>query len=192
VVDRELYRKKLLEGCFELFAERGYGTITMRQIAKGLGVSTGTLYHYFPSKESIFMQLVQELCQQDFSTFLAQAPQEGPLEVRLQSVMDYVLQNMQYFHQQTLLWVDFCQQAQEGSDENVRFLRQIWDRVRDGLADYLQLSDPAMVDFLMVFIDGLTVQYLYNQKIHDADWLERQSKLTIQLILHHERLSHSA
>ncbi len=192
VVDRELYRQRLLAGCFELFAERGYGTITMRQIAKGLGVSTGTLYHYFPSKESIFMQLVQELCQQDFSTFLAWVPQEGTLEVRLQSVMDYVLQNMQHFYQQMLLWIDFSQQTREFSDENALFLRQIWDRVRDGLVDYLQLSDPTTVDFLMIFIDGLTMQYLYNQEMHDAAWFDRQSKLTIQMILHHERLSHSA
>lgn len=192
VVDRELYRKQLLEGCFKLFAERGYGRITMRQIAKGLGVSTGTLYHYFPSKESIFMQLVKELFQQDLSSFLAQPLQERTLEARLQCVMDYVLQNMPYFQKQTLLWVDFCQQAEISSEERARFLRQFWDRARESLTDYLQLTDPAMVDFLMVFLDGITLQYLYSQGMHDDEWLERQSKLTIQMILHHEQLSHSA
>ena len=74
IVDHDRYRKELLSGCFTLFAERGYGSITMRQIAKALGVSTGTLYHYFPSKESIFMQLVQDSFERNISTFLAQAP----------------------------------------------------------------------------------------------------------------------
>ncbi len=58
IVDRERYRKQLLQQSFELFAEIGYGNITMRQLAQKLAVSTGTLYHYFPSKEAMFLQLV--------------------------------------------------------------------------------------------------------------------------------------
>ena len=56
IVDHEQYRKELLGKCFDLFAQKGYGSITMRQIAQGLGVSTGTLYHYFPSKQALFEQ----------------------------------------------------------------------------------------------------------------------------------------
>ena len=95
VVDHEQYRKELLQGSLTLFAKRGYGSITMRQIATGLNVSTGTLYHYFSSKEQIFMQLVQELCEQDVSTFFAQAPQEGTIEERLQAVMNFILKKIQ-------------------------------------------------------------------------------------------------
>ena len=111
IVDHDRYRKELLHGCLDLFAERGYGSITMRQIAKGLGVSTGTLYHYFPSKESIFMQLVQELCEQDISSFFAQAPEGLTLEGRLRAIMAFVLQNAQFYYQQLVLWVDFFQQT---------------------------------------------------------------------------------
>jgi AcrR family transcriptional regulator len=35
-VDHIQYRKELLNKCFNLFAEKGYGSITMRQIARGL------------------------------------------------------------------------------------------------------------------------------------------------------------
>ena len=79
IVDHDQYRKELLSKCLTLFAERGYGSVTMRQIGQGLGVSTGTLYHYFPSKESILIQLVEELCEQDIATFFAQAPREVAL-----------------------------------------------------------------------------------------------------------------
>jgi AcrR family transcriptional regulator len=51
IVDHDQYRKELLSKCFDLFAEKGYGSITMRQIAEGLNVSTGTLYHYFPANK---------------------------------------------------------------------------------------------------------------------------------------------
>lgn len=118
VVDREQYRKELLNGCIELFAQKGYGSITMRQIAEGLKVSTGTLYHYFDSKEAIFMQLVQELCEQDISRFFAQAPEVETLEARLQVVMAFVLKSLQFYQQQMLLWVDFFQQTRTGVMRN--------------------------------------------------------------------------
>ena len=44
----------------------------MRQIAGGLKVSTGTLYHYFPNKQALFEQLVEEICQQDIITALTE------------------------------------------------------------------------------------------------------------------------
>lgn len=189
VVDREQYRKELLNGCVELFAQKGYGSITMRQIAEGLGVSTGTLYHYFKSKEDIFMQLVQELCEQDISRFFAQASEVEGLEARLQTVMDFVLKNLQYYQQQMLLWVDFFQQNRIGSDEELQFLRQIWNGTRDATVDYLQLSDTKLADFLMIFIDGLIIQCIYNRSAEDADWYHGQSQLMIQMVLNHEQFS---
>ncbi|MDJ0706671.1 MAG: TetR/AcrR family transcriptional regulator [Leptolyngbyaceae cyanobacterium MO_188.B28] len=191
IVDHDRYRKELLQGSLDLFAERGYGSITMRQIAKGLGVSTGTLYHYFPSKESIFMQLVQELCEQDISSFFAQAPEAHTLEERLQAVMAFVVQNAQFYCQQLVLWVDFFQQTSPSDEGEIHFLRQVWDRTRGTLADYLQLTDPALVDFIVVFIDGLILQHIYSrvyeQGSKDTAWLHQQSQLMIRMILHHEQ-----
>lgn len=186
VVDHDQYRKELLQGCLELFAERGYGSITMRQIATGLGVSTGTLYHYFPSKEQIFMQLVDELCAQDMSSFFAQAPEVESIEDRLRTVMDFVLKNAQHHHQQLLLWVDFFQQTQEGSEESLRFLRQVWDRTRNTLMDYVNISETT-ADFVMVFVDGLIMQYIYDRGFKDQDWFQQQSQLMMQMVLHYEQ-----
>ncbi|NER80910.1 MAG: TetR/AcrR family transcriptional regulator [Leptolyngbya sp. SIO1D8] len=186
LVDHDRYRKELLMGCFDLFAERGYGSITMRQIAKGLNVSTGTLYHYFPSKESLFIQLVQELFERDISIFLAQASNTHVLEERLRAIMDFVLEHAQYYYQQFLLWVDFVQQTRDTPDKASCFLQEVWEQTHNTLADYLQITNPELVDFIMVFIDGLFVQYIYGRGTQDADWFHRQSELMIQMVIHHE------
>ncbi|MEM7064644.1 MAG: TetR/AcrR family transcriptional regulator [Cyanobacteria bacterium P01_B01_bin.77] len=192
IVDHDRYRKELLNSCLDLFAERGYGSITMRQIAKGLGVSTGTLYHYFPSKEDIFIQLVQELCEQDVYSFLAQAPEMDNLERRLQAIVDFVFQNAQYYYQQVLLWVDFVQQTPRVLDQDTQVLRQVWQRMRDSLAEYLQLAKPELVDFVMVFIDGLIVQYIYDHGFgittKETAWFQQQSQLMIQMVIHHDQI----
>ena len=51
VVDHDQQRSDLLAAAFDLFADRGYSATSMRALASGLGVSTGTLYHYFSGKD---------------------------------------------------------------------------------------------------------------------------------------------
>src|SRR5689334_3845360 len=83
LVNHESYRKQLLEQCFDLFAEQGYSVLTTRQIAEALNVSTGTLYHYFPTKEALFQQLVEEITQQTVIEAMAQAHEHTSFEERL-------------------------------------------------------------------------------------------------------------
>ena len=65
IVDHDAYRVELMEGAALLFSERGYASVTMRQVAKGLSVSTGTLYHYFPSKPALFEATVRHVIEKD-------------------------------------------------------------------------------------------------------------------------------
>ena len=52
--------KQALAAALELFSSQGFGTTSMRQIADYSGLSMGNLYHHFPSKESMFQQLLDE------------------------------------------------------------------------------------------------------------------------------------
>lgn len=47
-------RRQLLERGAELFASHSYDELSMREIAKALGISKPLLYHYFPSKRAFF------------------------------------------------------------------------------------------------------------------------------------------
>lgn len=57
IVDHKAYRRELLQKARVVFAEKNYADVSMRDIALSLKVSTGTLYHYFPSKEDLFCDL---------------------------------------------------------------------------------------------------------------------------------------
>lgn len=60
VVDHDAYRHELLEKAFALFAESGYGNLSMKDLAAGLSISPGLLYHYFSGKQDMFLQMVQQ------------------------------------------------------------------------------------------------------------------------------------
>ncbi len=51
---------ELIEAALELFVERGYAATRLEDIAAHAGVSKGTLYLYFASKEELFKALVRQ------------------------------------------------------------------------------------------------------------------------------------
>lgn len=63
--ERLAMREQILDAARELFAERGYEAVTMREIGKRIEYSATALYNHFEDKEA----LVQELCRQDFRDF---------------------------------------------------------------------------------------------------------------------------
>ena len=50
---RAASKEAILEATLEVFRERGYEGTTIPAIAERLGISQGTLYNYFPSKEKL-------------------------------------------------------------------------------------------------------------------------------------------
>ncbi|MCU1227285.1 MAG: uncharacterized protein JWO97_169 [Acidobacteria bacterium] len=50
----------MLDVALELFSHRGYGATSVREIADAARVSTGSVYHHFPDKESIFRTLLDD------------------------------------------------------------------------------------------------------------------------------------
>lgn len=53
-------RREVLDEASRLFHERGYAGTSMDDIADAVGLTKGTLYHYFPSKTVILAEIYQE------------------------------------------------------------------------------------------------------------------------------------
>ena len=49
---------EILDSALCVFAERGYDNGSMREIAKGVGVTEPALYRHFPGKEALFLALI--------------------------------------------------------------------------------------------------------------------------------------
>jgi len=66
----ERSRSQILDAALKLFAHRGYGATSVRDIAEEAGLSKGNVYHHFPDKEAIFRALLdqyfQAMSQPDF------------------------------------------------------------------------------------------------------------------------------
>jgi AcrR family transcriptional regulator len=56
---RPTRRDEILAAAAGLFADGGYRTTSMREVAAAAGILAGSLYHHFPSKEAIAIELVE-------------------------------------------------------------------------------------------------------------------------------------
>lgn len=189
IVDREQYRKQLLTESFELFAQIGYGKITMRQLAQKLGISTGTLYHYFPSKEAMFLQLVEELTERDITNFLTQAGSVPPdLRSRVSAMLTFAQENQDYFIKQLIVFLDYYQQQSKQIDPVQTPQQQeyidIYERLdREAISvinNYLQIDNDQIGIFIMTFVNGLLLNQLYTP---NPDIWNAQTEMLIDAIV---------
>ncbi|WP_298846321.1 TetR/AcrR family transcriptional regulator [uncultured Ruegeria sp.] len=51
---------RIRKAALNLFARHGYAAVSMRQIAKEVGVQAGALYNYTPDKQSLLYRLMRE------------------------------------------------------------------------------------------------------------------------------------
>ena len=57
---KEARPEELLSAALELFVEKGFAATRTEEVAQRAGVSKGTLFIYFPSKEELFKAVVRE------------------------------------------------------------------------------------------------------------------------------------
>jgi len=86
-------RERVLDAAEKLFMERGYASVTMRDIANLLGVRQAALYYHAPQgKEQLFREVVDRFMQrqqQGLEDVIAAAPSH--LEQQLTAVMRWLV-----------------------------------------------------------------------------------------------------
>lgn len=62
-------RDRIVRAAYACFMEKGYEQTSVRMILEKAGVATGSLYHFFPSKEELFEAVVDVFLTDYASTF---------------------------------------------------------------------------------------------------------------------------
>ncbi len=70
---------RINETALRLFASQGYAAVSMRQIARDVGVQVGALYNYTPDKQSLLFTLMQDHLEQLLATRRAAPVPADPL-----------------------------------------------------------------------------------------------------------------
>ncbi len=60
---RSATRERILDAALEVFAGKGYHRALVDDIVRASGTSKGAVYHHFPTKEALFLALVDEFAE---------------------------------------------------------------------------------------------------------------------------------
>ena len=57
-------KQKIIDKALELFAAKGYDSVSVGEIAKAVGIKAPSLYNHYPSKQAIFDAIVESTAEQ--------------------------------------------------------------------------------------------------------------------------------
>ena len=171
-LDHDEQRQTLALRCVPLFAQRGYAGLNMRTIASELGVSTGVLYHYFPSKAALFETVVRVSVETDVDSgtrLLLQAART-PRE-RLSLLLHFMDREMPRFVAHYRVLVEFTSQLD--SDDEMRawagVVAALRARYARAMGEVLELPRDDQRDLVLLTTCGLILRAMIGDRTTNLD-----------------------
>src|ERR1700760_4341861 len=84
-------REAIVAAAERLFLERGFGAVSMDELAAAAGVARRTLYNQFASKEEIFREMLRRVSSQLERAFPAGIETQGEVEEVLRLIASIIL-----------------------------------------------------------------------------------------------------
>ncbi len=178
-------KKKILESARSLFNKLGYSQVTIRMIAKDIGISSGNLNYHYKTRDSILEDLYFEMV----TVFDARLADLGNQKFTIQSIKNDIESSMETMVRYQFFWTDLYNLLSQNKKIRDHF-EDAYSKRKDGyryLVRYLMddgiLSEPSdfaryevlatlMIDFGNTWIYS---SQLYNEKRISQDDISYQA-----------------
>lgn len=159
---REATKHKIFESALELFAEAGYHTTSISQIAKKAGISKGLMYNYFESKDQLLKEIVFEGIESLTQSF--DPNHDGVLtKDELLHFINESFLLIQKHRQYWKLYFSIMMQAPVMSlfgDELMGKLNSYFNMISAYFADQNYDNPEAEMRFFSAMLDGIAMNYI--------------------------------
>jgi len=137
-INHEIHKEEILTRCLPLFADKGYASVSIREIGKELGISTGALYHYFATKEELFTSMVQNAVLRNSQ----EIHQLKNTSNEPEALAEYIAQNENHYFQMLLLAVDVKRHHLDSSELSA-LLVESWESYKRALNRFFMLEEDS-------------------------------------------------
>lgn len=152
--EREVRRQRIMDAAEQVFAEKTFDRVNMREIAAAAGVSPATIYTYFPDQEALFIETALRGAERLRDRFDAASQGENPSPAETARLyIDYIMDHYECLRmsQHCLLYGRFqSSESLERIGETYRGLFERIDRVLAGDSD-----DPEVRHYTHLFFAAL-------------------------------------
>ena len=158
---------KFLATSLDLFAERNFASVTIKDIAKALGVNTALIYYYFDSKTDLFRATIEYAVAGAFENVRALADKSADPPSVLSAWLENHVNKYAEIHRFVKIALDF-RGAHEGDREIAATIESFYDEERKMLSKIIREGinqglfspvDPRrMAQFISTYLDGCMVR----------------------------------
>ena len=155
---------KICEMALDLFAERGFSSVTTKDIADATGFNPALIYYYFGSKEELFRRAVTLAVERAFEQFrLAREGLEHPRDI-IYGWLDIHVKEFETISKLIRISIDYAKTSKRNVriDEAIgRFYRDERDVLRVALAagtargDFRNVDVDETASFISTYLDGV-------------------------------------
>jgi AcrR family transcriptional regulator len=193
--DREARRADLLRAGRERLEREGYAALNIRAVAQDAGLSPGSMYTYFPSKEALFATLYAERLDRFLQDLRPLCASSGSLESLFAGFVGLYLPVYRVFGRELNLWSLVLRQQGEYPPE---LLLQLATQAQDiiGLMqaallrlapgegiDAARLPDPALLmPLLWSIANGLADHFTGDRHLLSAQEPEQLARFGARLL----------
>lgn len=166
-------RRRIFDSALREFSHQGYGASSINTICSAEGISKGIIYHYFRTKDDLFLACVEE-CFSLLTEYLRKKMQSPQGDVTEQ-LEKYFSARMTFFKEQPVYQRIFCEaiitppahlkaeiqnRKQNFDDLNI----QILEHLLSSLSLCPQVTMPEVIDTFRQFQDFINASYPANQE----------------------------
>jgi AcrR family transcriptional regulator len=155
---RERTRRLIADKAFELFTDHGFGRTTVEQIAAAAEVGPSTLYRYFPTKETLVLEFVED-CLLDAVAWFREQPAVD-LQDGLQSVIERVLDQLVSDPDRLRAVFDLAAQTASVSAHLNEMIWRFRNELTDELVRRLAGNDPQDAEFTAALAAGIAMNII--------------------------------
>ncbi len=165
-------KETILMAALKCFANQGFHSTSVSDIAKEAGISKGLIYNYYDSKEALLTGLLDKLTE-DGEEYYRAMQQENP-KMAMQKLFELFKENLVNKKELWRLAIALSVQKEVGNfdymKENMRIKITTLLQVLEGLLDAMGFNNAREESLLIgALLDGISLQYIVAAEHYPLD-----------------------
>ncbi|WP_454866970.1 TetR/AcrR family transcriptional regulator [Pseudomonas lini] len=137
---------RILEAAYDLMIEQGFTAMSMRSLAKKVGLHAGSLYYHFPSKQELLEEVIESLQQRRLKAwYLEKAGTRDTLAQLTAFIRFNVRRHLHCLREERLLKLETCHLAPEQrlrvDEQEACYVQELKGILQRGVKERLFLID---------------------------------------------------
>lgn len=170
-------REDILNSALKLFLEKGFSSTSIEDITKLAGVSKGSFYTYFPSKEGLLNEVVNLFLEEVSSQFsqILENKKGKPLEL-IEAFFDLNLNLAREYASNIFTIVREVSFAPIQTRERLTFSfsRLIEEKLREFITTLKGSCDESDIIILLGAVINFWVRFIFGEKVPTTDELSKR------------------